>query len=136
MAGTEPDWKELARTLYERRSQAVDVPFVEKEVDGWKPRATECHRNADLYSLAIGGCRSVRGWMVFDYNTASRGLAPIVKFVAHSVLEFEDGTLIDITPSAASQRYPFLRHHGSDEEFEDWVRTWNMVHVQHSIAPA
>jgi hypothetical protein len=74
--------------------------------------------------------------MVFDYYTTSQGRAPIVKFVAHSVLELDDGSLIDITPSAASQRYPFLRHHGSDEEFEDWVQTWNVVQVQHSIARA
>lgn len=36
---------------------------------------------------------------------------------AHSVVELEDETLIDITPSGVSQQPPFVRHTGTDEEF-------------------
>ena len=38
--------------------------------------------------------------------------------MAHSAVETEDGTLCDITPQEASTDYPFIRHLGTDEEFE------------------
>ena len=34
----------------------------------------------------------------------------------HSLVELEDGTLVDITPHGASQQHPFVRHIGTEEE--------------------
>ena len=38
--------------------------------------------------------------------------------MAHSAVETKDGTLWDITPHEASVNYPFIRHLGTNEEFE------------------
>ena len=40
--------------------------------------------------------------------------------MAHSLLGVADGSLIDITPHGDSQLYPFVRHLGTDEEFEEF----------------
>jgi hypothetical protein len=44
--------------------------------------------------------------------------ATCIRLMAHSAVETEDGTLCDITPHEASTDYPFIRHLGTDEEFE------------------
>lgn len=62
--------------------------------------------------------QTVYGWLVFDFDRDSWGMLPVCRFSAHTVIEDPAGRLFDITPSKASQRYPFLRHEGSDEEFE------------------
>lgn len=41
-------------------------------------------------------------------------------FQAHSVID-ENGVLLDITPSQASRRYPFIRHDGSEDDFVEAV---------------
>jgi len=38
-------------------------------------------------------------------------------FFAHSIVEHADGLLADITPAQVTTVYPFLRHHGDDEEY-------------------
>ncbi len=111
---------ELAADLYQRRKEGIVVPLVEN--DGpFQPEHHQCHKNADLWVLNNPGHRAVRGWLVFDFNYTSCGLIPFVQLQAHWVVESPDGTLLDITPSLASQRYPFVRHPGSEEGFVDLV---------------
>jgi hypothetical protein len=43
------------------------------------------------------------------------------KVMAHSLVEIEDGSLIDIPPHGASRPYPFVRHIGTDDEFEEFA---------------
>ena len=90
-------------------------------MDGWTPDENQCHRNVDWWVRANPACKAVRGWVVFDYNQTSLGLVPQVLFEAHSVVEQEGGSWVDITPSRVSQRYPFLRHEGSEDEFVELV---------------
>jgi len=62
----------------------------------------------------------VRGWLFFSLSYPS----PLVNFVlfnAHSVIRQADGTLFDITPSRASQPYPFIRAEENDEDFLRFV---------------
>jgi hypothetical protein len=56
--------------------------------------------------------------VIFDL----RSIFGVWQVQAHSVVELEDGRLIDITPSGVSRPYPFLRHIGTDEEFAEMVR--------------
>lgn len=109
---------ELAHELYARRHTAVTVPYIANSFSVGLPAEHECHNNCDRYALDNPGFKTVRGWLVFDYNKTTEGWWPICRFTAHSVLEADDGTLIDITPSQASQRYPFLRHDGPEGQFE------------------
>jgi hypothetical protein len=112
---------DAAKSLYARRPEAVVVPYEAKPMASGLPAEQDCHINAGRWVLEHPDHKVVRGWMVFDYNQISEGLHPVCRFTAHSVVETPDGRLIDLTPSRASQRYPFLRHPGSEDEFNTIV---------------
>jgi hypothetical protein len=71
--------------------------------------------------------------MFFDFATTSEGLIPAVRFSSHSVVEQADGTLIDITPSQARQRYPFIKHHGDEDDFVNLVDGWKVVNLDYGF---
>jgi hypothetical protein len=104
----------LARRLYARRHTGVIVPY--KMVDASHPEF-DCHQNAGLWARDNPGCKIVHGWMVFDHEKVSLGLIPLVNFNPHSIIQTEDGGRYDVTPSQASQRYPFLDHEGDADDF-------------------
>ncbi len=109
----------VMKSLYDRQQTAVVVPYELTSIKSGNPREHECHNNADRYVLENPGCKSIRGWLVFDYTMGALiGWRPFFRFTAHSVVERADGRLFDPTPSKASQRYPFLRHEGPESEFE------------------
>lgn len=126
--------RELGKALYERRQEAAVVPFDERRGADWAPVENQCHYNVDRWVSEHPGTRAVRGWLVFDFEKTSMGLVHVVRFTPHSVVEDEDGRLVDITPSGASRRYPFLRHTGSDEEFEQLVTSRMLVHLDHDTS--
>ena len=70
----------------------------------------------------------MRGWLFFDF-----GVFGFVRFNAHSVVEEANGNFIEITPSRASQRYPFIRHEGKEEDFISLVVGWKVVMFDYSI---
>ena len=80
------------------------MPFVPLRTEAFEPKENMCHHNATAME-EISGYTAVRGWLCFDFAA----LMTVVRFTAHSVVSTADGTLIDLTPSRASQRYPFLR---------------------------
>jgi hypothetical protein len=104
----------LARRLYARRQAGIVAPY--KMVDA-SHREFDCHGNAGTWARDNPGCKVVHGWMVFDYERTSRGLVPLVNFNPHSIIETDGGERYDVTPSRASQRYPFLDHEGDAESF-------------------
>jgi len=104
----------LASKLYVRRAEAIEVPFLDVHVSHWRPHPGFCHANADFYAL-VESCKAVRGWLVIDRGDAG------FMFVPHSVVETQDGTLVDITPSTDPLRPRFLRHMGDD--FDELVES-------------
>lgn len=70
--------------------------------------------------------------MIFDHEKASFGLVPLVWFNPHSVLEHSDGARIDPTPSRASQRYPFLEHEGSPDDFIRIVQGNSLIRIDYN----
>jgi hypothetical protein len=61
-----------------------------------------------------------------------------LRFAAHCVVETEDGKLIEITPHGASRDYPFIRHIGTDQEFQQAVSLVNIdlaLPIDESAAP-
>lgn len=126
---SEAELQALAASLYARRREAVVAPFTERSIGDWKPSEGQCHRNVDWWVHHNPKSKAVRGWLFFDFNTTSLGLYPFVRFTAHSLVEDEDGTLHDITPSKASQRYPFIQHKGSEEEFISLVEEHQLVNL-------
>lgn len=104
----------LARRLYARRQSGAVVPY--KMVDS-RHREFDCHQNAGTWARDNPGCEVVQGWLVFDHEKASRGLVPLVNFNPHTIIEAADRERYDVTPSRASQRYPFLDHEGDPDDF-------------------
>jgi len=127
------DLNALKRSLYARRHQAVVVPYEAKTMmSGPPPTEHECHINTDRWVMEHADHKAVRGWLVFDYNRITYGLFRICRFTAHSVVETPDGKLFDLTPSKASQRYPFVRHEGPDDEFEAIVLAGH-IHLDQQV---
>jgi hypothetical protein len=110
----------LGTRLYARRQNGVVIPYVEKHGAEWAPEQNWCHANVSRWVAENPGCKAVHGWLVFDLFLWAR-------FSAHSVAEEPDGTLIDITPSHASRRYPFLPHEGDANAF---VRLIDELRIQ------
>jgi hypothetical protein len=126
------DLGEVTRSLYARRHEAVTVPFEMHSVTSGSPLEHDCHRNVDRFVLEHPDHKPVRGWLVLDFNKSSQGWWPFCQFTAHSVVEAPDGRLIDLTPSQASQRYPFLRHQGPEGQFEAIVLAGH-IHLECAI---
>jgi hypothetical protein len=121
--------------LYERRHQAATIPFEAGTMESGPPTEHECHNNTDRWVREHQDHKSVRGWLVIDYNEATQGLFNNCKFIAHSVVEAPDGRLFDLTPSQASQRYPFLRHDGPEKEFVAFVQAGH-THLEGVVTPS
>jgi hypothetical protein len=106
---------ELAKQLYDLRHTGQLVPFVSvgigdgSQPDDWRPAQHDCFNNTRTWVTNTQGYSAVYGWVMFRH--------PLIHFAAHAVILRPDGRLMDITPSGASQSYPFIRHPGSDEEF-------------------
>jgi hypothetical protein len=115
---------ELGKRLYGFRETAVIVPYVEKSSVDWIPVEQECHANVDNWALRNPTSKAVRGWMYFNL---------LGMFTAHSIVEDENGVLLDITPSRAAQRYPFIRHPGSESEFVELVEKYQVRNFYYAI---
>jgi hypothetical protein len=110
----------VAASVVSRRGEAVFVPFCKVGMRGapgeadWEPQPKHYHANVAAWVSRCPQHKHIRGYGIFDL----RLLYGVWQVHAHSVVELEDGRLIDITPSGVSQLYPFVRHLGTDEEFE------------------
>ena len=105
------DLREYAERLYERRHEAVVIPFVEGEADDWRPQPKQCHDNVTRVVLENDGYTAIRGWLFIDCRPSG---SPHVRFLAHSVIETPDGRVLDITPTPVPQKHPFIRHNGTE----------------------
>jgi hypothetical protein len=119
------DLEALKMSLYARRKEGVVVPYEQVTMASGPATERWCHINVDRFVSEHPDHKSVRGWLVFDLTKL---LLPLCRFTAHSVVETPDRRLFDLTPTRASQRYPFLRHHGPDGEFEAIV-TAGHIHL-------
>lgn len=98
--------------LFDRVGEAVVAGRAVIEGGDWQPKHNMCHHNATDWCELKPEFTPVRGWLYFDLP----GL-PHVKFVAHSIVRTPGGDLVDITPSDATQDYPFLVSGLSDNEY-------------------
>jgi hypothetical protein len=78
----------------------------------WEPKAHACHSNVETWVRYSAAHKRIRGFLL---------QGPIVGFwkvLAHSLVQVEDGSLIEITPREGNQPHPFVRHLGTDDEFD------------------
>jgi hypothetical protein len=120
--------QELARTLFERRHEAVRVPFRDCSGPDVQPVIQDCHRNVGVWCRARPQTRPVRGWLVLERYPCS----DVCRFVAHSVVD-EHGVLFDATPLGAAKHYPFLRHPHTDEEFILMLSRRGLIYIDHRL---
>jgi hypothetical protein len=118
---------ELAQQLYERRHQAIPVPFRDCAGPDFAPIPQACHANVDEWCKNHPKHRAIRGWLVHE-SWLPLGFC---RFAPHSVALDENGELFDLTPPRAAPRYPFLRNHLTDEEFVLMVSARQLVHLDH-----
>lgn len=101
--------------------EAVFVPYRQVGMKGaggepdWSPVPKFCHDNVAIWVDRTPQHKHVFGYVIFDLRPVTGNW----QVHAHSVVELEDGTLIDITPSGVSQQYPFIRHIGTWDEFAE-----------------
>jgi hypothetical protein len=124
-----PNLNHLGDLLYSLQNTAVVVPYGKRSLPGWVPTENQCHGNVDYWVLNNLGSKSVRGWLYFDF----RPVLCFVKFTAHSIVQDENGALVDPTPSRASQQYPFIRHPGTDDEFIELVEKYQVTNFDYPI---
>jgi hypothetical protein len=122
-----PDMAPYAARLYERRNEGIIVPGGRLADSNWQPAFNDCHANVNALCEADPRYRPVRGWLYFDFNND----LSFVRFTAHSVVMDEHDKLWDITPSRASQPYPFIRAEGTDDEFAQIVEVRGLGNLDH-----
>lgn len=119
---------ELAALLYSRLNEAVMLKRMDVNIGEWRPSQNECHANVTQIHLHDSSHTPVRGWLYFDFG----GALDRVQFLAHSVIRAPNGELWDVTPSMASQEYPFIADDGPEEAFASLVtngviRLWHVL---------
>ena len=112
----ESDIENYAKSLLALVGTAAILKRASIEGGEWQPQANMCHDNVTMWCDISPSYKPVRGWLYFDLQDM-----PFVKFIAHSVVRTPAGELRDITPSNASQEYPFIESGLSNEEYEELV---------------
>jgi hypothetical protein len=78
-----------------------------KYLNGFEAEASKCHENVNRWCAENPGHRPVRGWIITS-----------TLFDKHSVVDRGAEGLLDITPLRDRSCTDFLRHVGTEEEFD------------------
>lgn len=111
---TEEESKKYAASLFERRTEGIILKRAEIVNGDWKPQVNYCHDNVNIWCSSKSEYKPVRGWLYFDLCDE----LDYVQFLPHSAILTPEGELYDITPSNATQDYPFIKANLSDAEFK------------------
>jgi hypothetical protein len=123
----DPEIEKLIRELNRLLPSAKVHPF---KLLFPEARQHQCHTNADRFVAGNQRYRVVRGWLFFDFRAAAlMGLEPTIRFTAHSIVQNDSGDRYEITPSQASQCYPFIEHPFGNEDFEKLVDSRKLSHI-------
>jgi len=104
----------LAKSVVERLDQSVILRRIDAHIGEWTPSVSRCHDNVAIWVAKNPQHKHVFGFIYMDL----RPNAQYIRLMAHSAVETEDGALCDITPHRAPIDYPFIRHVGTQEEFD------------------
>jgi hypothetical protein len=118
----------LAVSVVKRMHQSVTLCRRVVHIGEWTPTVNRCHDNVAIWVAKRPQHKHARGFVYMDL----RPNAQCIRLMAHSAVETEDGTLWDITPHEASVNYPFIRHLGTDEEFELFGRVGYLDLLAHA----
>ena len=103
----------LAVSVIRRALAGECVELKEKVLRDYVPTAHLCHENVREWVKLYPKYKHVYGFLVANQREIDTSIV-----IAHSAVEDIDGALNDITPNDAKCRYPFVRHVGTEAEFE------------------
>ena len=81
----------------------------------WQPEPHARHANVETWIRHYPAHKRVTGFLL------QGPLLGCWRVLAHSLVQVEDGSLIEITPQEGDQQHPFVRHTGTEEEFEEFA---------------
>ncbi len=116
-----------AKRLYERRTEGIMLKWADASIGEWKPEPKMCHDNVTTFCENNPSFRPIRGWLYIDFL----GMIGYVNFIAHSAINSPDGELYDITPSNATQQYPFILAEESEAEYAALVEGRGIAKLVH-----
>jgi hypothetical protein len=111
------DLVEYAKGVVARRSEGVVAVNRAVSLPGWTPQTNQCHDNVKKWVSATPKHKRVFGYLICDYLDLGFWVVR-----PHSLVELEDGALVDITPRPIPWQYPFVRHLGSEDEFAEMAQ--------------
>ena len=109
---TEDERIEYAVGVLDRLSGAIYPQRRPVRIGDWHPAPHYCHDNVRRWISVKPEHKHVLGFVVFDFSYFG-----YVELIPHSLVEIEDGTLVDITPHGAEDEAPFVPHLGPMEDF-------------------
>ena len=118
---------EYAKSLYTKISEALLLKRAAIENGDWEPQPNMCHHNVSTWCELKSDYSPVRGWLYFDLPGLN-----YVKFVSHSAVKSPEGELYDVSPSNASQDYPFIDGGLTEEEYTELVETRGYGEIHYS----
>lgn len=108
---------ELARDLFGRLDQAMRVePVTDPD---WQGEPGHCHENVARWIALHPTDRPVRGYLVSSPSEVG------AVFDLHSVVQREDGSLVDVTP--LQYQCAFIRYEMSDDQFDECRRHLSQI---------
>jgi hypothetical protein len=93
----------LVKDLFAQRNEGVVIPYERKSMEGWNPQEHSCHDNVDHYIKQNPGCKSVRGWLVFNCHTTASQLIPSLRMPAAGSLTSRPAAHHSVTHSLGTQ---------------------------------
>ena len=112
------DVEKYTASLYSRINEAAVLKRATIEGGDWQPQPKMCHHNVTIWCEQNSSFTPARGWLYFDFPGLN-----YVRFVAHSAVIEPNGDIRDITPSNATQDYPFILGDLSEEEYASLVES-------------
>jgi hypothetical protein len=129
---------ELANRLFDLRKTGRFILFLRvgaqnDETGSWTPLPNFSHDNVEVWIRRHPQYKPVRGWHIFDFSHSPFVSRPHFEFAPHSVISDLEGRLFDITPNAMSPPYSFIRHPGTNDEFDHLITKYGILHLKHYL---
>lgn len=105
------------------------TPEVGVVDDGWMPQPGSCHSNVATLVSRQACYRHVYGHLIFPPSLTG---GPDWTVAAHSVAEYGDGELYEITPPA-EVGIPFVRYKGTEEQLDRFRRRYTIKLSQQRV---
>jgi hypothetical protein len=106
--------KDYIQGLISKISSAKIIEHKNICIGAWYPKEHRCHDNVARLCELDSSYKNVYGFLYSDTPEFGE-----ISFIFHSVVKDLNGNLIDITPTSAIFKYPFIESGIQDEAYEE-----------------